>query len=271
MTVFSRTLTDPNSPIVRAALAERAKNIVRYWEPLHRLGFGVADEHGEFVHDPSRAATTAALELQRPHVPRFTMDRRRGFFTHSVVGNALLLLTVASHDRIPSLEITAADIIRQPNRHYLTNASAVDLGSLVIIRHGMTEANRRGIALGRSDGAEGWRGVVIDHAPREPPTGVVAWHCSSLLRTRQTAKIFGVSNAVQHSTLDEMDIGAAEGVLETTVVQTFHAAHLMYVRGDPFAAIVNESDLDNPRPAGECFIALLLRTAHCLEHEILQR
>jgi hypothetical protein len=265
-------LDRPLTPAVRAVLAERAKNIERAWDPLHRLGFEVVDERGNVVPDqPTAIRADPPLTLRRLREPPFALDQRRGFFTHSLVGNALLLLIAEGGALIPPFATALCDIGRQPNRHYLCNALAVVLGPLILVRHGETEANRRGIILGRSNGAEGWRGIVIDQSPREPLPNARSWHCSSLLRTVQTAEQFGITEPSRHTALDEMEVGVAEGLEVAAVDQTLYSAHLMCSRGDAFAAIVDEFNLDDPKPAGECFAALLLRVADCLENEILAR
>lgn len=252
------------------AWERRNHNLETLWEPLHALGFCVVDEHGGRVGREDAQVRRPVVGLRRIRGP-MRLPARTGFFTHSLIGNALVLLTGHDGVEVPTASgatITFEAIARQPNRHYLLNATPVGFGDVVLIRHGLTEANRRGIALGRSDGAAGWRGELVERFQRAAPADVVSWHRSTLLRTQQTALMFGIEHATPHGGLDEMDIGAAEGILESTVIESFVSAHLMYHRGDPFAAIVDESRGKPSPSAGECFVDVLIRVARCLEDEL---
>jgi hypothetical protein len=257
----------------RLAWERRDQNVDELWEPFHALGFCVVDEHGMRVDRATALRERMVLKLHRLH-QHIVVSEKIGFFTHSLIGNALLLLAGPPSTRfsLPNgAEMTLDALAQQPNRHYLSNATPVDLGAVVLVRHGLTQANQRGIALGRSDGADDWRGELVERFVREAPSDVVSWHCSTLLRTRQTAHMFGVEDPSFHAALDEMDIGAAEGIEEPEVIASFVSAKLMYHHGDPFAAIVDELGRDPPCAPGECFVQVLLRVARCLREEICAR
>lgn len=251
------------------ARRRRDENLRALWEPLHERGFVLVDPQGERVSPRAAVERRGALRLRRMR-RAMQPPQRIGFFTHSLIGNALFLLTgdAAAAPSVSGADLSLDVVSAQPNRHYLRNATPVDLGRVVLIRHGLTEANRHGIALGRSNGSEGWRGEVVERFERSAPRDVAAWHCSTLVRTQQTARMFGVREAEPHAALDEMDIGAAEGIPESTVIASFASAHWMYRDGDPFAAIVDELRDGPPRAPGECFVDVLLRVAECLEREI---
>lgn len=244
--------------------AQRTRDIARFWQPLHALGFTVVAADGTPVEDAQSAVTARLLRLRAPHRATFSLRARTGFFTHSIVGIALLLLTAPRHGLLPlaggpcSLETVCA----RPLAHYLDNGVVVDLDSVVLVRHGRTEANARRIALGRSEGGAGWSGQLLASTPCPTPRDVGSWHCSTLRRTHQTAATYGVDDPTPHDALDEMEIGAAEGLTESVVIETFASAMRMYLDGDPFAAIVDE--LGTGLPDGECFVAVLVRAAHCL-------
>ncbi len=210
--------------------------------------------------DVARALEASCVHLHRPEQPPLSSPHRIGFFTHSVVGNSLLLLTAPE-------EPLVRDVAQRPNHYYLDNANPVDLGSVVIIRHGQTQTNREGILLGRNDSILGWSGCVLDMTPRPCPAGVESWHCSTLLRTQQTATIFGVANPIAHAQLDEMSLGIGEGQYQRDCVANLRSVELMQ-RGDPFAAIVDEQTPGSTVPDGECFMEVLLRVFSCLYEEL---
>jgi len=270
----SETRSDlDDAPVGDESLAwdRRNHNLEQLWDPLHELGFHAVDGSGVRVDRRRALRDRTVLGLRRDRRALALPRTKVGFFTHSLIGNALVLLTGAASTRLSTQdgkELTLDDLARQPNRHYLSNATPVDLGSVVLIRHGLTQANQQGIALGRSDGAEGWRGELVVRLERAAPADVASWHCSTLVRTQQTARMFGVHDATPHAALDEMDIGAAEGIQERTVIGSFASARLMYHPGDPFAAIVDEFPGELPRAPGECFVEVLLRVAWCLREEI---
>lgn len=242
-------------------LGQRDQNIVRLWSALQRIGLEVTGPEGEVVRDEAEALEVGGVFLRRPPIAPLRPEHRTGFFTHSVVGNALLLLTAPWTSEV-------AQIARRPNRHILDNARPVDLGPVVIIRHGRTLANERGILLGRSDSLDGWGGSLMDMTPRPCPAGVRSWHCSTLTRTRQTAAVFGVEEPAVHAGLDEMDIGVAEGRPQRECVATLRSVEQMQ-RGDPFVAIVDEQA---PAPGAaapaECFVDVLVRVFDCLRDEL---
>ena len=252
------------------ALGQRDQNLARWWGPLHELGLGVVDAEGNRVEDELRALTASAVRLLCPEDPPLARRGRVGFFTHSLVGNALLLLTAASRAKVVGgngLLVEVSSIASRPNRHYLDNGAPVDLGHVVIVRHNETEANNRGILLGRSDGHDGRGSSLLSREPRVCPADVESWHCSSLSRTRQTASIFGIAAPGIHAGLDEMDLGSAEGLSVRESIEGLCSVRLM-LEGDPFAAIVDERGLAAPSPAGESFVELLLRVHQCLRDEI---
>lgn len=241
-------------------LGQRDQNIVRFWDALRRIGFAVTDPEGTILRDEAAALRAPGVHLGCPERAPLVSPHRTGFFTHSVVGNALLLLTAPGDPQ-------TGDIGRYPNRHYLDNASPIDLGHVVVIRHGQTQANARGILLGRSDSMDGWGGSLLDTTPRPCPAGVESWHCSSLTRTRQTAAVFGVDAPRVHPGLDEMDIGVAEGQPQRACVAKMRSVQLMQ-RGDPFTAIVDERGTERFEAPGECFVEVLIRVSACLHQDI---
>lgn len=252
------------------ALGQRDQNIARWWGPLHEAGLGVVDPYGNRLEDELQALTASSVRLLCPEDPPLARSGRIGFFTHSLVGNALLLLTAASRARVvggDGLLVEVSSIASRPSRHYLGNGIPVELDDVVIVRHGETEANNRGILLGRSDGRDGWGGDLLSRESRVCPAGTESWHCSSLIRTRQTASTFGIETPVIHAGLDEMDLGIAEGLSVRESIEGLCSVRLM-LEGDPFAAIVDERGLDVPSPAGESFVELLLRVHQCLRDEI---
>jgi hypothetical protein len=252
------------------ALGQRDQNIARWWGPLHETGLGVVDAEGNPLEDELQALAASAVRLVCPEDPPLARRGRIGFFTHSLVGNALLLLTAASRARVVGgngLLVEVSSIASRPSRHYLDNGAPVDLGHVVIVRHNETEANNRGILLGRSDGHDGWSSNLLSREPRVCPVGVESWHCSSLIRTQQTASVFGIEAPTIHAGLDEMDLGSAEGLSVRESIEGLCSVRLM-LEGDPFAAIVDERGLEVPSPAGESFVELLLRVDQCLRDEI---
>ncbi|MCA9649866.1 MAG: histidine phosphatase family protein [Myxococcales bacterium] len=254
------------------AWARRDENLDRLWEDVIRLGFDLVDDDARPLARRTALGSRTTVHLSRKMCP-FSIDRRIGFFTHSLIGNALILLGAPDDAEFPDATgaaTTVPKIARYPNRHYISNAHPLVLGKMVLIRHGETEANAREIALGRSDGLDDWRGHLLADISdnRQVPPFAETWHRSTLKRTEQTAEMFGVEDAEPHADLDEMDIGVAEGIPEARVLRTFFCATLMYDHGDPFASIVDESGQGAPSSSGESFADLLVRVARCLETEI---
>ena len=98
------------------------------------------------------------------------------------------------------------------------------MSDLVVVRHGRTAANARGLLLGRLDvplddvgraQAEQVAGAVLAHAERTR-TPVAAVVSSPLERTRQTAEAFGLPVRVDER-LIELDYGALDGTPLTDV------------------------------------------------------
>lgn len=263
----------PPHPVLDArdlAIGKRDQNIIRCWEPLQSAGFTVVDDECHRIEDLLGALESPRTHLQCPLRPPLEHPSRLGFFTHSLVGNALLLLTSPSQTRFRSADGEMVDLARvawQPNHHYLDNGVALDLGRVVIVRHGETEANEQGILLGRSDSMHGWGGDLVSQEPRVPPGEVESWHCSSLTRTQQTAAVFGVSDPAIHTGLDEMDLGIAEGLSARESIAGLWSVRLM-LGGDPFVGIVDERELEQPGSSGESFVEVLLRVHRCLRDDI---
>lgn len=252
------------------AMGQRDQNIIRWWEPLHEAGFVVVDDEHRRLETMVGALECSRAHLQRPPRPLLEHPHRLGFFTHSLVGNALLLLTAPPGARFCGAdgdEVGPAEIARHPNHHHLDNGVPIDLGCVVIVRHGQTEANERGILLGRSDSLDGWGAELLSNEPRDRPDGVESWHCSSLTRTRRTAAVFGVKDPAIHPGLDEMDLGVAEGLSARESIDGLWSVRLMQA-GDPFVGIVDERGHEQAGPPGECFVELLLRVHRCLRDEL---
>ncbi len=98
------------------------------------------------------------------------------------------------------------------------------MSDLVVVRHGRTAANARGLLLGRLDvplddvgraQAQQVAGAVLAHAERTR-TPVAAVVSSPLERTRQTAEAFGLPVRVDER-LIELDYGALDGTPLTDV------------------------------------------------------
>jgi broad specificity phosphatase PhoE len=85
---------------------------------------------------------------------------------------------------------------------------------LILVRHGRTEANARGLLLGRMDPPLDEVGEGQAHALRSAVAGASRVVCSPLLRTRQTAEALGLP-----VTVDERWIEVDYGVLDGTPVK----------------------------------------------------
>jgi len=87
---------------------------------------------------------------------------------------------------------------------------------LIVVRHGQTEANARGLLLGRSDpplddiGRDQAAAVATALAPLAPTARVIA---SPLTRTRETAAIIAGEGPVEiDERWIELDYGGLEGI-----------------------------------------------------------
>ncbi len=99
---------------------------------------------------------------------------------------------------------------------------------LFLVRHGETESNRRGLALGRADvplNERGrWQAARLATALAVEP--LVAIYASPLLRTLDTARAIAAEHTLDVQTepgLIEMDIGEAEGLTFAQVRERFPA------------------------------------------------
>ena len=260
----------PDAELVEVTGGIRDQKLAQLWDALHTIGFRVVDHDGTAIESLVPALTSDGLHLVCPSRAPMRPTRRVGFITHSLTGNALMLLTMSQQEvvsRPNEQQVRVRDIARQPNRNYLLNGVPMDTGNFVIIRHCETRANEQQVLLGRSNGAEGWESELVDPSPRPCPPGVQAWYRSSLTRTELTARAFGIDDAIACLGLDEMDIGAAEGTPERACHGRFPAVQRMHVHGDPFAAIVDEVPTGGSFAAGECFVEVLLRAHECLHRE----
>ena len=106
---------------------------------------------------------------------------------------------------------------------------------LIVVRHGQTSANARGLLLGRADpaldaiGREQAAAVATELAPLQLGTRIVA---SPLTRTRETAAIIAGESGIE-TELDERWIELDYGDLEGTPVEDVPADTWRRWRADP--------------------------------------
>ena len=82
------------------AWARRDENLDRLWEDVIRLGFDLVDDDARPLARRTALGSRTTVHLSRKMCP-FSIDRRIGFFTHSLIGNALILLGAPDDAEFP--------------------------------------------------------------------------------------------------------------------------------------------------------------------------
>lgn len=132
---------------------------------------------------------------------------------------------------------------------------------LFLVRHGQTESNRKGLALGRADPPLNELGIRQAERVAEALRGeeIVALYSSPLARTRRTAEIIGAGcglAVVVDDLLIEMDVGDLDGLEFAEVRERYP---------DFIDKWLSDDGPNHPMPGGERLVDVRDRGAQFLE------